>query len=114
MKRAIELLRAKASALAKEPTNNPGRNAELSAACTEYLYAADFLDKLSQGDHGTNRVASAEMVDGRVIDERGLLTAALFVGINPKAAQQLVDLIMYIRNLESALQEKREQHAART
>lgn len=107
MKHAIKLLRNEARDLRWRMESPNSRHPQQGELATEYESAAELLEKLSAGadGHGPNQVAPA-VLPSADMREHGLLTAALFVGINPKAAHQLVEFVKYIQNLEAALQEK--------
>ncbi len=100
MKESIGLLRRAAAIRSNDLTESS------RAIRRDYTDTADLLEQLSKGDKGPNQVQVVTQ-ENTVLNAESLLTAALFVGINPKAARNLVELVKYIQNLEIAANKAR-------
>lgn len=103
MKDAINLLRGNAVSLRSSANEYPALNAYDIAK--EYDEAANLLEKLLLSN-GPNQVqkpmtaASAHMQMANYAAHDAFLTMALFAGVPRRAAENLLGLISYIKELE--------------
>lgn len=100
LKESIKLLRKEATRLQYRIDDGfVSPVSTMASLVADYIDAADLLEQLDKGDKGPNQVQVVTQ-ENTVLNAENLLTTALFVGINPKAAKSLVELVEYIQELE--------------